>query len=62
MCEIGRPIEIIQVEPLNLPAPLPGHENEPEPKPRPAAPVYVPVTVEIEGNDMFDEVKAHILL
>lgn len=40
MCEIGTPIEIIQVEPLSLPAPLPRREIEPEPEP-----VVVPVPV-----------------
>jgi len=29
MCQIGKPIEIIDVEPLNLPAPLPRTKNEP---------------------------------
>ena len=33
MCEIGKPIEIIDVEPLKLPAPLPRTENEPERQP-----------------------------
>jgi hypothetical protein len=33
MCEIGKPIEIIDVEPLNLPAPLPRTKNEPEHEP-----------------------------
>jgi hypothetical protein len=28
MCEIGKPIEIIDIEPLNLPAPLPHTKNE----------------------------------
>jgi hypothetical protein len=41
MCEIGKPIEIIDVEPLNPPAPLPRTKNEPERQPAvvPAAPV-----------------------
>ncbi len=41
MCEIGKPIEIIDVEPLNLPAPLQGTKNEPERDPAviPAAPI-----------------------
>ena len=41
MCEIGKPIEIIDVEPLNHPAPLPRTKNEPERQPAvvPAAPV-----------------------
>ena len=30
MCEIGKPIEIIDVEPLKLPAPLQGTKNESE--------------------------------
>lgn len=33
MCEIGKPIEIIDVEPLNLPALLPRTKNEPECEP-----------------------------
>jgi hypothetical protein len=28
MCEIGKPIEIVDVEPLKLPAPLQGTKNE----------------------------------
>lgn len=40
MCEIGKPIEIIDVELLNLPAPLPRTKNEPKREPAviPAAP------------------------
>ena len=30
MCEVGKPIEIIDVEPLNLPAPLQATKNESE--------------------------------
>jgi hypothetical protein len=30
MCEIGKPIEIINVAPLSLPAPLPRAKNEKE--------------------------------
>ena len=30
MCEIGKPIEIVNVEPLSLPAPLPCTKNERE--------------------------------
>ena len=30
MCNIGKPIEIINVEPLNFPAPLPCPKNQPE--------------------------------
>ena len=30
MCNIGKPIEIIDVEPLNLPVPLRRTKNEPE--------------------------------
>lgn len=33
MCEIGKPIEIIDVEPLNSPAPLPRTKIEPEREP-----------------------------
>jgi hypothetical protein len=44
MCYIGKPVEIVIVEPLNLPAPLPGTETEPTATP--AAPVLVPVEVE----------------
>jgi hypothetical protein len=43
MCDIGKPIEIIDVEPLNLPAPLPRRENDPEPERQPVV-VPVPVT------------------
>jgi hypothetical protein len=40
MCEIGKPVEIIDVEPLNLPAPLPGRREIEQPEP-----VVVPVPV-----------------
>lgn len=40
MCEIGKPVEIIDVEPLNLPAPL-RREKEQEPA---VLPVEVPVS------------------
>lgn len=42
MCEIGKPIEIINVEPLSLPAPL-RREKE--------APVKQPVTVEVRVSE-----------
>jgi hypothetical protein len=38
MCEIGKPIEIIDVEPLSFPAPLPRREENPTEQ---------PVTVEV---------------
>lgn len=44
MCNIGKPVEIVVVDPLVLPAPLPGTVDEPEPKP--IAPSYIPVEVE----------------
>jgi hypothetical protein len=48
MCEIGKPIEIIDVEPLNLPAPLPRTKTEPEREPSviPAVPVTETTFVE----------------
>jgi hypothetical protein len=42
MCEIGKPIEIIDVEPLSLPAPL-RREKE--------APVEQPVTVGVPVSE-----------
>jgi len=41
MCEIGKPIEIIYLEPLNLPAPLPSTKDHQEREATviPAAPV-----------------------
>ena len=48
MCEIGSPIEIIQVEPLALPAPLPRREIEPEPE---IVPIYIPALIPIEAED-----------
>ena len=42
MCEIGKPIEIIDVEPLSLPAPL-RREKE--------APVEQPMTVEVPVSE-----------
>jgi hypothetical protein len=41
MCNIGKPIEIIDVEPLSLPAPLPRREENPAEQP---VTVEVPVT------------------
>jgi hypothetical protein len=38
MCEIGKPLEILNVEPLNLPAPLRREQEVPEEQ---------PVTVEV---------------
>jgi hypothetical protein len=38
MCEIGKPVEIIDVEPLSLPAPLRKDKE---------APVEHPVTIEV---------------
>jgi hypothetical protein len=44
MCEIGKPLEILDVEPLVLPAPL---RKEDQPKQEPVTvPVEVPVEVE----------------
>ena len=41
MCDIGKPVEIIDVIPLSLPAPL-RKEEQPEPQPE-IVPVEVPV-------------------
>ena len=41
MCEIGKPLEIIDVEPLNLPAPLRREQELPEEQP---VTTEVPVT------------------
>jgi hypothetical protein len=41
MCEIGEPIEIIDVEPLSLPASLRKKEKQPEPA---VVPFEVPVS------------------
>ena len=48
MCEIGKPIEIIDVEPLNLPATLPRKKSKPEREPAviPAVPATETVLVE----------------
>ena len=48
MCEVGKPIEIIDVEPLNRPAPLPRTKNEPECETEviPAVPVTETILVE----------------
>jgi len=48
MCNIGKPQEIVVVDPLVLPAPLPGTVDEPEV--RPVAPAYIPVPVEVEQS------------
>jgi hypothetical protein len=42
MCEIGKPIEIIDVEPLSLPAPLRKEKEQPAEEP---VTVEVPVSV-----------------
>jgi hypothetical protein len=59
MCDIGKPIEIVECEPLVLPAPLPG-TTDPEGEPKPAAPVLVPVPVELDEEIVFEEVTAYI--
>lgn len=41
MCEIGKPVEIIDVEPLKLPAPLRREEN----------PAEQPVTAEVPVSE-----------
>jgi hypothetical protein len=46
MCEIGKPIEIIDVEPLSLPAPL-RREKE--------TPVEQPATVEVHVSETIFE-------
>jgi hypothetical protein len=46
MCEIGKPIDIIDVEPLSLPAPLRREKEEPTER---------PVTVEVPVSEMTDE-------
>jgi hypothetical protein len=42
MCEIGKPLEIIDVQPLNLPAPLRREQEQPEEQ---------PVTIEVPVAD-----------
>jgi len=49
MCEMGKPIETIDVEPLNLPAPLRKEEKQPEPA---VVPFEVPVSETILGGSM----------
>jgi hypothetical protein len=44
MCEIGKPVEIIDVEPLSLPAPLRREKEQPAEQP---VTVEVPVAEEI---------------
>jgi len=48
MCEIGKPIEIIDVEPLSLPAPLRPEKETPVEQP---VPVEVPVGQEIPVSE-----------
>ena len=43
MCEIGKPIDMIDVEPLSLPAPLPREKEQS---------VEQPVTVEVPVSEM----------
>jgi hypothetical protein len=43
MCEIGKPLEILNVEPLNLPAPLRREQEQPQEQP---VTIEVPVTAE----------------
>ena len=50
MCEIGKPIEIIDVEPLNLPAPLQHTKNEPRRDPSVIPAVPVPETTPVEKS------------
>jgi hypothetical protein len=42
MCEIGKPLEIVDVEPLNLPKPLRREQEQPEEQ---------PVTVEVPMSE-----------
>lgn len=44
MCEIGKPLEIIDVEPLSLPVPLPRTKNETEHEPAVIPAVPAPET------------------
>lgn len=47
MCEIGKPVEIIDVEPLSLPAPLRREKEQPTEQPATVeAPTVEPVTAE----------------
>jgi hypothetical protein len=42
MCEVGKPIEIIDVEPLSIPVPLRGEKEQPTEQ---------PVTVEVPVSE-----------
>jgi hypothetical protein len=44
MCEIGKPLEILDVQPLNLPVPLRREQEQPEEAP---VTIEVPVTAEV---------------
>lgn len=48
MCEIGKPLEVIDVEPLSLPAPLRGEKEQPTEQP---VTVEIPVAEEVPVRD-----------
>jgi len=48
MCDIGKPVEIIDVEPLSLPAPLPRTKNQTEHEPAVIAAVPATETTLVE--------------
>jgi hypothetical protein len=48
MCDIGKPIEIINVEPLSLPAPLRREKEQPTERP---VVVEVPVSAETSATE-----------
>lgn len=46
MCDIGKPIEMIDVEPLSLPAPVRREKEQPAKQPEQPTTVEVPAAVE----------------
>ena len=56
MCDIGKPVEMIVVEPLKVPAPVPGTVIEPEP----VVPTFVEVPITVEEETLLDTQVAYI--
>ena len=57
MCEIGKPVGIIDVEPLQAPVPC---KRNAESQREPVTPVLVPAPVRLDEESMFETVTVYI--
>jgi len=55
MCDIGKPLEIIDVQPLNLPAPLRRETEQPAEQP---ATIEIPVEVNAKAQQRDADIEA----